>query len=636
MTILYLDFETKDLGIAEGIGSGWAYKNKLSVIGYSYAMDDQPAKWVEGSNRLEALISCADIIVCHESSYDVGVLAMLGVDYSHAEIHDTKLIAKLYDNSWGADPVDGDASDDVYGSANERQSYTLDALGARYVGDTKLESEFKDIAKELKLVKTIKQDPVKYCKQNLDVVYTHYPQVVIDYANQDVELTRKLYKYLMKNMYEFDYKLLSDLIKAMIKSRLKGVRVDVQKIYYALDKIEEKLFEINQSLSSIAKGRSITSPTQLAEICDELGTKYELTKAGNPNLDKAWLNKQTGEFFESLKLFRKLNILKTTFLNKTISMISSIEGIPIEDVKNLKYSRIHPTINIFGATNTGRMSGTSPNIQQQPKRDEFSKPLIRAMFAPEDGEHIYALDFSSQEPRFQVHYSSSVGSKSGIEMASLWKLDPTYDMHGSVANMAGIDRNSAKIINLGLSYGMGLGKLSNSLKVDVGVAKALTAKYHKASPYLKELTTAAKNNILGRGYIKTLLGRRLKKDKTRVMEGKLQDFSYKAINKLIQGSAADQTMIALVMAYRNNIDFLFPVHDEVVISSKSELDVCKLKYILENVIKLNVPSVSEVTKGLNFSDQKPFTPNLSKEELDELDKFKNNFSPYLDVRKNEG
>lgn len=605
---LYLDFETKDLAITQDLGSGWPYKDKVSVIGYSFAFDDRPVSWREGTKDLEDIIDMADIIVCHNSSYDVGVLHMLGIDYQHKLLIDTLLLAKLFDN--------------------RLMKYNLNYLSEKYFNETKYEEDFVKIVQDLKLIKSKAQDPIKYAKINLDIIYKHQPEVVIKYANQDVELTRKLGKYFIPKLENTDYDFYSDLLKSVIHSRAVGVRVDVQKVYTSIELLNKELFAVNQTLSKYLQGRNPNSSVQLAQVCDELKVSYPVTPKLNPSITAKWIEMQEGEFFDSLNYYKKLNKIKNDFLEKTLNLVAGIENCTLEEVRNLSYSRIHPEINIFGATATGRFSGSNPNVQQQPKRDEFSRPLVRSIFIPEEGEDWYCLDFSSQEPRLQVHYASLIGSESGKDMAEEWNLNPEYDMHEAVANIVGISRKEAKAINLGLAYGMGVGKLSKSLKLSTKQASSLINKYHEGAPYLKDLVDKAKTNILRNGYIKTILNRKLYKDDTTIDEdGREQDFSYKAINKLVQGAAADQTMAAMVIAYRYGINIMFPVHDELTLSSNNPLEVLKLKYIMENSFRLLVPSKAEVTKGKNFADQIEEDIELSAEDNYEFSTFKESFIP---------
>jgi len=590
MDILFLDFETKDRGIDAGLGAGWPYNNLVDVIGYSYALGDAPVRWSTCHNKLKALVESVEAIACHNASYDVGILIMLGIDISQVLIYDTLIMAKLYDNSY--------------------LSYSLNKLSEKFFNEVKLEEKFKDIAVELKLVKSKTMDPVKYCKINLDKVYAAYPDVVIDYANQDVELLRKLfYKFTTDSEFfkDHDWTFYSDLLKIVLDIRKRGARIDINQLFKSKELLEADLFSVNNKLSRYLQGRNPNSTVQLAQVCDELNVLYPVTDKGNPSITKAWLDQQEGEFFELLKSYKKMTKLLNDFINKTIDSLKFLNNVESdEDLKVVKFGRLHPEINIMGATATGRMSSSNPNFQQLPKRDPYAKPLVRSIVVPEDGERWYCADFSAQEPRLQVHYAARIGSAAGVAMAKKWNDNPDYDMHTEVANLCGIGRNHAKTINLALSYGMGLGKLSKSLQLSTKEAGLLVKKYHAGAPYLKDLTEATKNQLSKNLYIKTLLGRKLRKDSDLVDDnGQIQDFLYKAINKLVQGGAADQTMVALVMCYRAGVKINFPVHDEVTISAATLEEALKLKYIMENCVRLLVPSKSELTVGPSFANQEP-------------------------------
>lgn len=608
MNILVLDFETKDIGISEGLGAGWAYKNKLHVIGFSFSVNGEPAQWRVGTTNLVTLVRAADVIVCHNALYDIGILEMLGVPYSSKLIYDTLILAKLYDN--------------------RLLKYNLNSLAERYFGENKTDDEFVPIAWELGLVKSKAQNAVKYAKINLDKIYEKYPEVVARYANQDVDLTLKLFNHLRPHLEDQDLTFYSDLIKSVIQSRMQGVRVDIGRLLKSKSILEEELFKTNLKLSTYLQGRNPNSSQQLALVLDELDIVYPRTPLGNPSITAAWIEKQEGPFFSLLNYYKKVTKLIGDFIDKTLTLVAAGESITVEEAAKLSYSRIHPEMNIMGATATGRFSSSNPNLQQQPKRDEFSRPLIRSIFVPEIGEQWYCLDFSAQEPRLQVHYASMIGSSYGQTMAEEWRTNPDYDMHSAVAEMVGIGRKQAKTINLGLAYGMGAVKLSKSLQLSLPEAQNLIKRYHSGAPYLKDLVDAAKSKILSAGFIRTLLGRRLYKDDTFYDEdGREQDYSYKAINKLIQGSAADQTMAGMVLAYRYGINIIFSIHDELTLSTGSILEVNKLKYILENAVKLQVPSKSEVTSGSDFAEQEDADLTMTAEEQALFDTFVKEFVP---------
>lgn len=646
MSNLFLDFETKDRAMEKGLGAGWCYENMLAVIGFAYAIDNEPSQWSTDINLLKSLVDHCTEITCHNAQYDVGVLNMLGIDYSNKKINCTVLLSKLFYNGF--------------------HSYSLQYLGNKWLGEGKLNDELAEFAKVLGLVKSKAQDAGKIAKVNMDTIYAAMPHIVEKYAKQDVDLTRKLYDKVKVE----DKPWLSDLIKCVIDVRKRGVLVSLENLYKSKAQIEERIAESKLRMDVYLQGSNPNSSKQLGEVCQRLGIVAPTTDKGNPSFNKKACEQLDHPLFTELESYKTLQKLKSSFIDSTLENLTHIYNCSLEDLDKLKETRVHPELHIFGAVKTGRFSSSNPNIQQIPKHNELGKQLVRSLFIPEADHKWYCLDFSSQEPRMQVHFSAKIGSESGQLMALEWKNNPDFDMHQYVANMMGVDRKTAKAINLGLSYGMGSLKLSNALglpleyKVEVfektifyylePVEKYFTrypekrpnkfpsnktfnsfkeAKeykayvesiegleavidifpnkesiaiknlYHEKAPYLRELTDAAKHQILKNGYIKTFLNRKLYKDPDMVISGKRQDWSYKAINKLIQGSSADQTIAAMVKAYRSGIKIGYPIHDEITISTNKESDVWDLKDIMENVIILEVPSKTEVTVGDNFANQ---------------------------------
>lgn len=576
MTNLFLDFETKDRAMGQGLGAGWCYAGMLDVIGFSYAFDSGEVTWSTDVNELRNLVNQATEITCHNAQYDIGILNMLGVDYSKKRINCTMLLSKLHFNGLN--------------------SYSLDYLSTKWFGTKKLNDELGEIAKVLGLVKSKSQDAGKIAKRNMDILYESFPHKVIEYANKDVELTRTLYDKVKIENNNW----LSDLIKCVIDIRSRGVLVSLPNLYAASKSITERINESKLKMEVYLQGSNPNSSKQLGEVCVRLGIEAPTTDKGNPSFNKKSCASIPHPLFKELETYKTLQKLKSSFIDSTLESLRAIYGESLEDVTEL---RVHPELHIFGAVRTGRFSSSNPNIQQIPKHNELGKQLVRSIFIPENGDKWYCLDFSAQEPRMQVHFSSKIGSDSGKLMALEWSRDPEFDMHQYVAKMMGVDRKTAKIINLGLSYGMGSEKLAASLGVSIKEAVALKNLYHDSSPYLKELTDAAKHQILKNGYIKTTLGRKLYKDPDMIVNGKNQDWSYKAINKLIQGSSADQTIAAMVKSYREGLKIGYPIHDEITISANNVLTVMKLKSIMETVLTLEVPSRTEVTVGSDFANQ---------------------------------
>jgi len=198
--------------------------------------------------------------------------------------------------------------------------------------------------------------------------------------------------------------------------------------------------------------------------------------------------------------------------------------------------------------------------------------------------------------------------------------DSTTDFHQIVADMAQIPRSQAKVINLGLFYGMGKAKLQAELGVSKEKAEELFNQYHAKVPFVKQITNAASNRAQERGQIRTLLGRLCRfylwepnsfgMHKALPHEDALKEhgpgikraYTYKALNKLIQGSAADMTKKCMLELYKEGIIAHIQIHDELDLSVESPEHAKKIIEIMENAVKLEVPNKVDYESGETWGD----------------------------------
>ena len=286
--------------------------------------------------------------------------------------------------------------------------------------------------------------------------------------------------------------------------------------------------------------------------------------------------------------------------------------------------RIHGEINQLrsdsGGTVSGRLSMSNPNLQQLPARNKEFGPMIRGLFLPEEGSLWGSFDYSQQEPRLVVHYAASIGEgyEGSHELVDAYS-NASADFHQTVADLVGIERKQAKTIGLGLMYGMGKHKLSNMLGVSFEEAQNLINKYNTKAPFVKLLSDRCMQKANSEGVIRTKLGRKCRFDMWEPKDfgvhtpEKFENasakygssnikraFTYKALNRLIQGSAADQTKAAIVACYENGFTPLLQIHDELCFNLRDKSQIEKIKTVLEGCMKLKVPSVVDVAVGDDF------------------------------------
>ena len=285
--------------------------------------------------------------------------------------------------------------------------------------------------------------------------------------------------------------------------------------------------------------------------------------------------------------------------------------------------RIHAEINQLrsdnGGTVSGRLSMSNPNLQQLPARNKEFGPLIRGLFLPEEGYKWGSFDYSQQEPRLVVHYASSIGEgyEGSQELVEAY-ANADADFHQTVADLVGIDRKQAKTIGLGLMYGMGKNKLANMLGLGFDEASALIGKFNRRAPFVKMLSDRCMKKANEEGVIRTKLGRKCRFEMWEPRDFGIHTpetfenasakygannikraFTYKALNRLIQGSAADQTKQAIVACVDLGYLPLLQIHDELCFNVLED-DVKKIVRAMEDCVKLNVPSVVDVAIGDDF------------------------------------
>lgn len=213
-------------------------------------------------------------------------------------------------------------------------------------------------------------------------------------------------------------------------------------------------------------------------------------------------------------------------------------------------------------TISGRLSSYDPNLQAVTKRNKSIGPVYRSCFVPDPGCTWEDNDYKQQEYVVFTDYTGDPNLLAG------YAADPQVDIHSTVAEMLGVERDpTAKRMNLGMLYGMGVVKLALSLGVSVQQAQKWMALYHSKFPYAKKFLKGAERKALARGFVFTYLGRRRRFPDPR--------FAHKAGNGVIQGSSADITKLKMV-----EIDEYFA----------SEGDYCRLMLQIHDSLSWSAPA----------------------------------------------
>jgi DNA polymerase I-like protein with 3'-5' exonuclease and polymerase domains len=589
-----IDLETKDPDLIK-MGSG-AIIGKGEVVGIAVAVEGwcgyYPIAHGGGGNMDKTMVLkwFQDVLntpskkVFHNAMYDVCWIRAMGLKIN-GQIIDTMIAAALCDEN--------------------QFRFDLNTCARRYVGTGKDEAALYAAAKEWGI------DP-KGEMYKLPAMY------VGQYAEKDAAITLQLWQYLKTEIVKQDIQSIFDLeielFPCLVDMRFLGVRVDVDGAH----QLKQKLVGREQSSLLAVKKETGIEPQiwaarSIAKVFEKLNLPYDRTeKTSAPSFTKNFLQNHPHPVVQHIARAREINKAHTTFID-TI----------------LKYShkgRIHAEINQLrgdnGGTVTGRFSYSNPNLQQIPARNKELGPMIRSLFIPEDGHTWGVFDYSQQEPRLVVHYAALQNLYGVDDVLDSYNNDPDTDFHTIVADMANIPRSQAKTINLGLFYGMGKNKLQAELGIDKETSDDLFKQYHDRVPFVKQLMDNVMQRSQQRGQIRTLLGRlcrfhlwepnmfgmhkALPHDEALLEHGPgiRRAYTYKALNKLIQGSAADMTKKAMIELYKEGIIPHIQVHDELDISIKDPAHANKIKEIMENAVRLEVPNKVDYESGPNWGNIK--------------------------------
>ena len=586
-----VDLETKDPNLTT-LGPGWA-RNDGHIIGIAVAAGEYkgyfPIRHENGHNLdpritmkwIKKQMSVPEMnVIMHNATYDAGWLRAEGVEIK-GRIIDTMVTGALVDEN--------------------RWSFGLDAMARDYAG----------IRKDEKLLKAAALDRGLNPKSEM---YKLPPRFVGGYAEMDAVATLALWQAL-KVLIDKDelwdvWNLEIDLIPCMLDMRTKGVRVDLEKAELNKKMLREQSTYLRGVLEKEAgMDVDIWASASIQKMFDKLKLEYPRTDKGAPSFTKSFLNDHPAKIAQVLVKLREFDKADSTF----------IDSILRHETNGRIHTELHSTRRDQGGTVTGRFSSSNPNLQQIPARDPDIKRLIRGLFIPEEGCKWGSFDYSSQEPRLLVHFASMVPTT--IRHPVVDEIVEEFnngdvDLHQMVADLANITRKQAKTVNLGIMYGMGVAKLADQLGISKVDAKDLIERHHSKVPFVKGLADLASKQGDKNGQIRTLMGR---KSRFHLWEpitfgagkplpydeavkhyggaggrGIRRAFTYKALNKLIQGSAADQTKKAMLDCYNEGFTPMLTVHDELCFNIESEEQTARIKEIMETGIKLSIPSKIDV------------------------------------------
>lgn len=639
-----LDVETKDPTLTT-LGPG--VRRGAYITGYSFAIEDSNHKYyiplrhdggdnVDERGGLEYLRQQAKTftgeIVGANLSYELDFLWEENILFPEIKAYrDVQLLEPLIDDL--------------------QMSYSLNNIAKKYLGFGKDEDMLREaaVAYDIDPKKEMWKLPARY---------------VGAYGEADADYPLKILRRQEREAEEQDlfriYDVESALLPILVKMRRRGVRVDLAK----LERVERWSTEEEQKALAIVKQltgcnipfNGVWRAEFIAAALEQIGCKIPVTpKTKKPSIKSEWLNSIQHPVAEAIQRARRVNKIRTTFAQSIRDhMVKGRIHCTFHQLRISSDDDDEEGDSDVGAR-YGRCSSQDPNMQQQPARDPEIGPMWRDIYIPEEGELWCSADFSSQEPRQAVHYATTTrlgnvkvrtpdgyrwvdADESAFLVAEKYRNDPTMDPHQALADIimgrpaTKEERFNAKTIFLGLSYGMGgptlcrkLGlptimavrdPLTNvTLRADTEEGKRLVMqgakifeaageegqklldKFDESVPFVRALSRVASRAATKNGYIRTQAGRKCRFPLDAMGN---RDWTHKALNRLIQGSAADQTKISMIELDRQGILLRLQVHDEVCLSAKDKKEALLVKEIMENTYKLAVPNKVDLEVGASW------------------------------------
>jgi DNA polymerase I len=630
-----LDTETKDEGLKAGRGPGWVYKAGY-VSGFSVAWG--------GMGHEQA----AYFPLRHPESENIDL------DAANRWLHDHRHLRWVmqnapYDLGWlRADfdimppvSVDDTTAMSVMLDTNHT-SYNLDAIAKRCGVPGKDETLLREYASVTGLnpKSDIWRMPAKY---------------VGPYGGDDALAALRcgrVMRPLINDEGSHDaYQVEMDLIPLIQEMRWRGIRIDMDYAERSLKELyrlrDEAFTELNAKLGERVGIEEIGKNTWLTKVFDAHGISYPRTAAtsrfpnGQPSFSAGiigWMHKHEHWLPTLIVKADKYHNAASKFLQGYI-------------IDYCHKGRLHATINQFmneddeGArrgTRSHRFSFSDPPLQQMPSRDEEFKQLIRGCFLPEIGEKWGRIDYSQQEYVLMVHFAYRLKLTKAAEFAQRYRDNPKTDFHKLVQEWTGLDRIPAKQASFAKAYGAAIKKFALLLGQSEQEAEKVMTKYDAEVPFVGELAEECKRFAGRRGWIKLIDGARLhytlwegpwlgweeKKAALAVghnlapcsleeaqarasnemhpwYQGKLRRAdTRKALNGLIQGSAARQTKRAMRDCWRAGIVPLIQIHDELGISAPNEAYGSRVAELMRETIKLEIPVSADCDYGSNWANAK--------------------------------
>lgn len=618
--IIGFDTETKDPDLLEA-GPGWA-RGSGHIIGASLAVEDgtswyfpirhetQPEHNLDPGNVLRYLD-----YTLHDNRPKVG--ANLIYDLGWCRQEGVRVGGRLYDIQFAEALLNSEAPD-----------VSLEALAQTYLGAGKETSILYD------WLARWKGGPADHRQRRH--LYASPPCLAGPYAEADASLPLRILEKQWGLLHQRGLLFLFDvecrLIPLLVEMRFKGARVDLEAAQQYYDKLDKQVQQVEVELRELA-GQPVNpdATESIRSAFNRIGLKLP-TKVNKKGVEK---ETTSADLLEKIEHPLPKKIIEHRRLTKVRDVF--IKSYILEKhVNGRLHCSFHPLRNDETGARSGRFSSSGPNLQNIPVRTEIGREVRRCFVASKTGLW-RKFDYSQIEYRMLAHFAVGEGSE---ELIRTYNENPDVDYHeltgALVLRLTGIElpRRNIKNINFGLIYGMSEFKLGNDLGLTRQQGKELFQNYHRAAPFARATMEQAANEVHRLGYVTTILGRQSqfpywgpkRSDGERTAVPSYQEaasrwgslnieraFTHKALNRRLQGSAADVMKYAMVTAYEAGYfadDACgmpgLTVHDELDFEDEGDPEApvwADFKRHMETALPgLRVPIHMDMSVGKNWGD----------------------------------
>ena len=472
--------------------------------------------------------------------------------------------------------------------------HDMDSLALRYLGHKTI--HFEDIAGKGKKQLTFNQIDLDQAGP---------------YAAEDADITLRLHQLLFEKLSKDDTllsvfrKIEMPLVPVLSQMERTGVLIDHQLLFTQSQELAIRLDELQKEAFELAEQEfNLSSPKQLQAILfEKMGLPVlKKTPSGTPSTNEEVLQELALEYPLPKLIIehRGLSKLKSTYTDKLPRMINAATG------------RVHTSYHQSG-TVTGRLSSSDPNLQNIPVRNAEGRRIRQAFIAPK-GHQILAIDYSQIELRIMAHLSGDKALLTAFQEGKDIHAATAAEILGlSIEEVTSEQRRRAKAINFGLIYGMSAFGLAKQLGMGRAEAQEYMNVYFERYPGVLEYMESTRTQAADKGYVETLLGRRLYLPDIKASNGlRRKGAERAAINAPMQGTAADIIKLAMIKVHEwiaeqplGDVRMLMQVHDELVFEVKEEKSkeiAMELREIMESALVLDVPLIADIGLGNNWDE----------------------------------